>query len=301
MDDAPSTAAGARYLFIFYVPHGTILDAWRPSGSGANFTLSRILSPLAAYQDRMTVIDGLDNISAPGQLTSTHIDGPRMLLTARATGGPSIDDLFLTPDAPSQIAAGGDVGAQDLMSASSATPTLVNYDPTRGDSDPSLHRSHRTIGGLSFLPGSAPAGSSDPDPTDMTRLDAGVRVDHRRPRRPVTTIPAAITLLGGPSLERSAAGCRLRALTLNQMAEASGTSPDAYINYQLVISQEVGYLIRLLDRITIAPGVTLLDRSLVMWISETGEASSHSGHNIPVVLIGNLGAALFARANICST
>jgi hypothetical protein len=29
-----------------------------------------------------------------------------------------------------------------------------------------------------------------------------------------------------------------------------------------------------------------------MWISETGEASSHSGHNIPVVLIGNLGGAL---------
>ena len=42
----------------------------------------------------------------------------------------------------------------------------------------------------------------------------------------------------------------------------------------------------------VAPGVTMLDRSLVMWISETGEASSHSGHNIPVVLIGNLGGAL---------
>ena len=90
-DAATSAAAGGRFLFIFYSPHGTVLDLWRPSGSGTNFTLSRILSPLAAYQDRMTVIDGLDNVSAPGQPTSTHVDGPRMLLTARATGGPSID------------------------------------------------------------------------------------------------------------------------------------------------------------------------------------------------------------------
>jgi len=282
-DGATSAAAEARYLFIFYSPHGTILDAWRPSGSGANFTLSRILSPLAEFQDRMTVIDGLDNVSAPGQLTSTHIDGPRLLLTARATGGPSIDSLFLTPG-HSQVAAGGDVGAQDEMSASTVTPTLINYDPSRGV--PILPFINARQFAASFLPDAIPL-QRDPDPNDMldttqTFFEIATQAVGHDDTRAVTLLWA---LLNGP-IPAIFGG------TVNQMAEASATAPDNYIGYQVTISQELRYLVSLIERITIAPGVSLLDRSLVMWISETGEASSHSGHAIPVVLIGNLGGAL---------
>lgn len=286
-DDATLAAAGARFLFIFYSPHGTVLDLWRPSGSGSNFTLSRILSPLAAYQDRMTVIDGLDNVSAPGLPTSTHVNGPRMLLTARASGGPSIDDLFLTPAAHAQFAAGPDVGIRDLTSVSSGVPTVVNYDPSNG---------------VPILPSLTPRGlvellrpdqialASNPDPADMiATMQAFVSIATQACSHDDTR---SFTLLWG--LIDGALPLPLSSLTLNQMAEASDTplGRNQFVQQQVMIAEQVEGLVTSLNQTRVAPGVTMLDRSLVMWISETGEASSHSGHNIPVVLIGNLGGAL---------
>ncbi|MBL8912346.1 MAG: DUF1552 domain-containing protein, partial [Archangium sp.] len=38
-----------RRLLLFFTPHGTIYDQWRPGGSDTNYTLSPILQPLAAH------------------------------------------------------------------------------------------------------------------------------------------------------------------------------------------------------------------------------------------------------------
>lgn len=46
-------------LILLFTPHGTVFNNWRPSGSGRNFTLSRILTPLAAHKDRLVICDGL--------------------------------------------------------------------------------------------------------------------------------------------------------------------------------------------------------------------------------------------------
>ncbi len=46
-----------RRLLLFFTPHGTITDQWRPSGSGVNFTLSPILQPLAPHRSKLVVID----------------------------------------------------------------------------------------------------------------------------------------------------------------------------------------------------------------------------------------------------
>jgi hypothetical protein len=48
------------------------MTRWRPSGSETNFTLSQPLSPLAAYQDRMLVLDGIDNEAAYRGVASGH-------------------------------------------------------------------------------------------------------------------------------------------------------------------------------------------------------------------------------------
>ena len=102
----------------------------------------------------------------------------------------------------------------------------------------------------------------------------------------------SITLMWG--LIDGALPLPLSSFTLNQMAEASDTpqGSNEFVQQQVMIAEQVEGLVASLDQTPVAPGVTMLDRSLVMWISETGEASSHSGHNIPVVLIGNLGGAL---------
>lgn len=49
-----------RFL-VWFQPDGTIHENWVPTGSGSNFTLSRILAPLAAYQSQLLVVDGLYN------------------------------------------------------------------------------------------------------------------------------------------------------------------------------------------------------------------------------------------------
>ena len=43
-----------------YSPGGTLLDKWRPTGDGANFTLQSMMSPLTPYKDRLTFVDGLE-------------------------------------------------------------------------------------------------------------------------------------------------------------------------------------------------------------------------------------------------
>lgn len=46
-------------LLLFFTPHGTVWDQWRPSGGETNFTLSPILEPLAAHQDKLVIVDGV--------------------------------------------------------------------------------------------------------------------------------------------------------------------------------------------------------------------------------------------------
>jgi hypothetical protein len=69
-----------RRLVLFFTPHGTVWNQWRPSGSGTNFTLSRILAPLAPVQKKIVVIDGL-GIHAEG-VGAPHTKGPPLLWTA---------------------------------------------------------------------------------------------------------------------------------------------------------------------------------------------------------------------------
>jgi hypothetical protein len=50
----------SRYSFL-HVPHGAAPGFWRPTGSGKNWELSRILQPIAAFKDRLTVISDTDH------------------------------------------------------------------------------------------------------------------------------------------------------------------------------------------------------------------------------------------------
>ena len=61
---AQSAASPVRRLGFVYLPNGvarnfTGINYWTPSGEGTSFDLSPILSPLAPYRDRLTVVSGL--------------------------------------------------------------------------------------------------------------------------------------------------------------------------------------------------------------------------------------------------
>ena len=88
---APKVRAG-----FFYIPHGAIMgntthgpamDRWTPSGSGADFKLSPILSPLEPYKKYVTSFGNLENAATAG---SVHTFTPATWLSATRpdTGGP---------------------------------------------------------------------------------------------------------------------------------------------------------------------------------------------------------------------
>lgn len=57
------TGAPLRTAFVYF-PNGAIPTTWWPTGSGADFTLSPTLEPLAAMRNRLQVVGGLDHLNA---------------------------------------------------------------------------------------------------------------------------------------------------------------------------------------------------------------------------------------------
>lgn len=67
-------------LVLWFTPHGTIRDRWRPSGGEKDFQLGPILSSLERHRDRLMVIDGLKLVDAGP--APPHTKGAPLLWTA---------------------------------------------------------------------------------------------------------------------------------------------------------------------------------------------------------------------------
>lgn len=57
-------AQPAKRLGVVYVPNGMAMKSWTPATEGTGFEITRILEPMAAYQDRMLVLSGLNGITS---------------------------------------------------------------------------------------------------------------------------------------------------------------------------------------------------------------------------------------------
>lgn len=83
-----AAAAEARRptrLSFIEVPNGIMMDKWTPATEGANFALTPTLEPLAAFQDRMLVLSGLNQYKAEMLPSEVGGDHPRAC-TAWLTG-----------------------------------------------------------------------------------------------------------------------------------------------------------------------------------------------------------------------
>ena len=58
-----------RLGYIFF-PHGAVMDRWQPESPGRDFEVSEILSPVARFKDKMTVVSGLRN--KPAESSDPH-------------------------------------------------------------------------------------------------------------------------------------------------------------------------------------------------------------------------------------
>ncbi len=144
---------------FFYIPHGAILgntahgpamDKWTPSGAGADFQLSPILSPLEPHKQYMSSFSNLENAASAGSvhtinpatwLSATRPDGtganPHMAPTldqiiAQEIGqGTPLPSMEVAAETTVQSAAGGGGSYTTLSFRDAETPLPMEYNPRK--------------------------------------------------------------------------------------------------------------------------------------------------------------------------
>jgi hypothetical protein len=98
-----SPVAPQRLAFI-YVPNGILMNQWTPASGGADFELTRILTPLAPHRDNLLVLSGLtqntgralgDAAGDHARASATYLTGahPRKTDGAGICAGISVDQV----------------------------------------------------------------------------------------------------------------------------------------------------------------------------------------------------------------
>jgi hypothetical protein len=156
---AQTAASPKMRTGFFYIPHGAIMhntahgpamDKWTPSGSGADFKLSPILSPLEPYKKYVTSFSNLENKASAGSvhtlnpatwLSATRPDGtashPHMTATldqviAKAIGQETpLPSIELASETTVQGAAGGGGSYTTLSFRDAESPLPMEYNPRK--------------------------------------------------------------------------------------------------------------------------------------------------------------------------
>jgi Protein of unknown function (DUF1552) len=163
-------------LLVFYHPGGTLLDRWRPMGSGANISLQPMMEPLTPFLDKLVFIEGL-NLSVT-QIGNGHphsrgmagiLTGQQLLPgnfntnggNAGFAAGPSIDQIIaakisaglrlpsleLSAGWSTGISAGGQPHPGNILSYQAPTRAGGQATPVPPATDP-LNTFKRVFGGV---------------------------------------------------------------------------------------------------------------------------------------------------------
>jgi hypothetical protein len=156
---AQTAAAPKLRMGFFYIPHGAIMyntshgpsaDKWTPTGAGADFKLSPILSSLEPYKKYVTSFGNLENAATAG---SVHTFNPATWLSATRpdTGGPRahmavtldqvmakvisqdtpLPSLELASETTAQVAAGGGGSYTTLSFRDPDSPLPMESNPRK--------------------------------------------------------------------------------------------------------------------------------------------------------------------------
>lgn len=107
-----------KRLLFFYTPNGTIDAHFRPQGGETDFTLGRILAPLAPHRDKLLVLGGVHMPLADSGFGSHHTRGVGGLLTGR----PILEGTFESAGPPTAGWASG-ISIDQHIAKALAPPT----------------------------------------------------------------------------------------------------------------------------------------------------------------------------------
>jgi len=95
-----SQAAGKipqRLAFVGF-PHGAVMRHWKPEETGRDYTMTRILEPLAPYREHMTIVTGLRNKPAESPEPHEFIERTWLSCVSPKEAGVSGPDAGVTAD-----------------------------------------------------------------------------------------------------------------------------------------------------------------------------------------------------------
>jgi hypothetical protein len=109
--------ASARRFLGWYVPNGMHMPAWTPSATGASYTLTPILQPLASLRGEVLVLSNLSNRAGSDNVAGDHARGTGSFLTCtrvRRTEGADIENGISLDQVIAQ-AIGGDTSLPSVQ------------------------------------------------------------------------------------------------------------------------------------------------------------------------------------------
>jgi len=293
-------------LMIFYTRWGTSYPEWFPTGSERAFTMSTMMHALEPYKQELIVLSGLTNANyyagndpaLSGADANDSGDAMLTLLTARPAargqpaGGPSLDtavgDCRGAAGPPLRLAV-GQFGYDDNPG--------ISFDaggaPIRGERDPHA-AAVRVLGHDVTAPD--PAADIDVSYPAIGAAQMDVAVEALAKAK-----TCAVTLMWGDQVVLESLG-----LTdlIHNVSHFATNDYDAFISANPMsdpgspfVKLQAWYAAQfasLLARFKNTPlgGGSLLDRSVIVWISESGVGGDHRGSFIPIVIAGRAGGRL---------
>ena len=99
------TAANPKTRFgAIYIPHGSVIDKWKPKTAGDGFEMTEILKPLEPYRDRLTIVSNLAHPAAYGgdgsagvhhaRSSAVYLSGVHPESGAKASLGITVDQMI---------------------------------------------------------------------------------------------------------------------------------------------------------------------------------------------------------------
>jgi hypothetical protein len=95
--NTPAGQAPKRLAFVGF-PHGAVMNQWSPAESGADYTMSPILEPLAAFREHLTIISGLRNKPAESPEPHGYIERTWLSCVAPWDAGVVGEEAGVTAD-----------------------------------------------------------------------------------------------------------------------------------------------------------------------------------------------------------
>ncbi len=156
---AATAAVPKTRVGFFYLPHGAIMDntplgkevdAWTPSGEGADFKLNKIMQPLDKYKQQLLSIANLENAASAGSvhtinpatwLSAVRPDSSQagahmattldQLIASKLGQETALPSLELSSETTIQSASGGGYYSTTLSFRDDHTPLPMEYNPRK--------------------------------------------------------------------------------------------------------------------------------------------------------------------------